>query len=203
MKAWHFCTTKMKLGYDDGRRIVPGKTLGVDPDRLVPCLYGLHGSKRILDALNYAPGPIACRVQLGGRVLHKVDKSVASERTCLWYFDATKVLHEFACREAEDALAVAGVTDERYFAAISAKRAWVAGNATDQQLTAAWIDARTAAWNAAASNAAAWNAASNAASWNADARTAARNAAVSNSARGHQNRRLSAMIAAGHRKNTR
>ena len=78
------------------------------------------------------------------------------------------VLHEFACRCAEQALALVEAPDPRSVAAIATKRAWLRGEATDDELAAAWDaawaaaqDAAWAAWDAAraAAFAAAWDAA--------------------------------------------
>ena len=78
-------------------------------------------------------------------------------------------LHEFACICAERALTLADVKDERCWNAIKAKRAWLRGEISDDELKAAWNAASAAAWDAA------WAAAS-AAAW-AAARAAARAAA--------------------------
>lgn len=108
-------------------------------------------------------------------------------------FIEAPVLHEFACRCAEDALKLVDNPDPRSVAAIEAKRKWLRGEITDEELksarkaacsaacSAAWYSAcsaaRDAAWSAACSAAcsAAWSAASDAAraAWSA-ARDAAR-----------------------------
>lgn len=82
------------------------------------------------------------------------------------------ILHEFACRCAEQALAIVANPDPRSVAAIAAKRAWLKGEITDEQLGAA----RAAAWAAegAAARAAAWGAAreaARAAAWEAQINT--------------------------------
>ena len=86
------------------------------------------------------------------------------------------VLHEYACRCAEYALTFVREPDSRSIAAIEAKRKWLRGEISNDDLTAA----RAAAW-AAARAAAAWaaNAAARAAAWAAwdAARAAARDAA--------------------------
>jgi len=64
IKAWHFVSENKKLGYDDGRIVRKGRTYKVNCEPVL-CKSGLHGSVRILDALNYAPGPILCRVEIG------------------------------------------------------------------------------------------------------------------------------------------
>ena len=93
------------------------------------------------------------------------------------------VLHEYACRCAEYALTFVREPDSRSIAAIEAKRKWLRGEISNDDLTAA----RAAAWDAAcdAANAAACdaNAAARAAAWAAwaawdAARDAARDAAA-------------------------
>ena len=88
------------------------------------------------------------------------------------------VLHEYACRCAEYALTFVREPDSRSIAAIEAKRKWLRGEISNDDLTAAWA-ARAAAWAAdAAARAAAraaWTAADAAA--NAAACDAARAAA--------------------------
>jgi hypothetical protein len=98
------------------------------------------------------------------------------------------VLHEWACRCAERALKrereKGREPDARCWAAIETKRAWLKGEATDEQLAAARDAASTAVRDAArdaaraAASAAAWAAARDAAraAWDA-ARAAARDAA--------------------------
>jgi hypothetical protein len=99
------------------------------------------------------------------------------------------VLHEFACRCAESALALIENPDPRSANAIAVKRRWLKGEATDEELvaaraaarSAAWAAARSAAWAAAraAAESAAWvaaEAAARAAAWSA-ARAAAEAAA--------------------------
>ena len=95
-------------------------------------------------------------------VLRLPDKEV-SPADKLWavlreeFIDAP-TLHEFACICAERALTLAGVTDERCWNAIKAKRAWLRGEISDDELDATWAAARAAAWAAArdAAWAAAW-----------------------------------------------
>ena len=94
------------------------------------------------------------------------------------------VLHEYACRCAEYALTFVREPDSRSIAAIEAKRKWLRGEISNDDLTAAWAAARAAAACDAA-NAAAWAAwdaaqfAARAAAWAAcdAARFAARAAA--------------------------
>jgi hypothetical protein len=171
--AWHFLPADGMTRYAPRVPVIVGETLRVVLP-IVLCQRGLHASLCALDALNYAPGPIVCRVRMSGDIKRAADKLVASERTVLWMYDATRVLHEFACCVAEAALLLAEVTDERSWRAIEAKRAWLRGEIGDTQLAAAMDAAREAArdaaWAAArdaardAAWAAAWAAARDAAS---------------------------------------
>ena len=194
--AWHFVRANRKLAYGDGRKIVKGRTLTVDG---VPrlCRWGLHASERIIDALEYAPGPIVCRVEIGGQIVRGDDKLCGTSRKVLWWLDATEVLHLFACRVAERALKEAKVTDPRCCAAIKAKRQWLAGRITDEELDAARSAAVSAAVSAAraAAWAAAWAAAKEAA-WAAawEAAWAAAVSAAESAAKSAHNSLLTRMV---------
>ena len=71
------------------------------------------------------------------------------------------ILHEFGCRCAEEALKLVKKPDPRSLAAIEAKRSWLRGEISDDELWKAWDATRDAAWYAAwyAARAAAWYAA--------------------------------------------
>ena len=181
IEAWHWLRSDSCLNYPPHTKVEVGQTLKLDGAEPVLCEQGLHASLRALDALNYAPGEIVCRVRLGGVIVHGGDKCVASERTVLWMADATNVLHEITCQYAEEALRIAKVDDLRCAAAIDAKRKWLRGEITDAELDAARDAARAATsaatWAAArAATSAAARAATSAAAW-AAARAATRAAA--------------------------
>jgi hypothetical protein len=194
MLAWHFLKSDRKLAYPPHTPVFTGQRLTVDPDRLELCDYGLHASERALDALKYAPGPIVCRVRLGGSILTGEDKACASERTVIAMADATETLRVFARACALDVLdkwdapAVVreyletGNEDLRVAAEEAARSA--AESAADSARSA-W----PAAWSAARSaESAAWSAAWSAelAAWSAESAEAA--------ARSKQNTRLEAML---------
>lgn len=180
---WHFATVaedgKSRLGYNDGREVVVGETLRVEGEPSL-CEHGLHASKRLFDALGYAPSSnlSLCRVTLGGTVKHDSDKSVGNERTVIAMLspEATeKLLRDFA-----------------RWCALQVIHLWDAPDVVRQYLetgdeslrAAAWAAAWDAAWAAArdaaraaeaaarAAEAAAWDAAE------AAARDAARDAAI-------------------------
>ena len=150
MRAWHFLKDDCRLRYrdgeevDDGEIVEIGKTYTAVGD-IDLCKNGMHGSKRILDALQYAPGSIVCKVEIDGEIVEGDDKLVGRSRTVLSMVDITDVLHEFACLCAEKALTAAKVTDKRSWGAIAAKRAWLRGEIDSKQLAAAYADAVAAA----------------------------------------------------------
>lgn len=178
--AWHFCD-----GWQlrDGTPLEIGRTYSVDPP-IVLCEHGLHASINLIDALQYAPGDVLCRVQMWGDVQKASDKLAATHRYVVNAIDAGDLLHEIACIVAEYALTRYGNGDPRSWRAIKAKRAWLAGRMSFDKLhtsrlaaeSAAWSAAESAARSAAASEARSAVAAASAA-WSAAAASAALSAA--------------------------
>ena len=101
--GWHFTAADCTLGYGDNRKVIAGQTIKHKYDEpLIMCRSGLHASKRVIDALAYAPGAYVWRVELGGEIVSGADKMVAMERTALWGYNAADVLHCFARKCALD-----------------------------------------------------------------------------------------------------
>jgi len=166
IKGWWFGTTDRKLLHDDNRNIVIGETHKISGD-IVPCQHGLHLSKRIIDALNYAPGSVIYRVVGSGVIIphgNPVDKYACSERTYIaGGIDISNTLRLFARKCALDVIHLWNPPDIviKYL------------KTGDESIRAAAEDAaRAAAWDAA---------------W--DARAAAEDAA-----REKFNRRLTSMV---------
>ena len=67
---------------------------------------GLHASRHVWQALEYAPGPILCRVYSGGEIVEPKDedKLVSTERTIICRIDATDLLRAFARQCALDVI---------------------------------------------------------------------------------------------------
>jgi hypothetical protein len=142
--AWHFLSDDRCLRFGGRKKVSAGQIVRVKGPPVL-CEHGLHGSRRAIDALGYAPGSIVCRVRIGGDIVRGTDKLAGTARTILAMADATAVLHEFACWCAERALKSANVNDPVFLAAIETKRRWMRGAATAADLEAA----RSAAWSAA------------------------------------------------------
>ena len=168
MLGWHFAADDRKLRYDDGRIIRKGITHIVDCEPVL-CERGLHASKRIVDALRYAPGSVICRVKLGGKIVHGDDKSCATERTYLAVIDGEKLLRDFARQCALDVIHMwdAPKVVRDYLETGDEKlRDAARAAAEDAARVAAWDAARAAAEDAA--RVAAWDAAwaaASAAAW--------------------------------------
>ena len=161
--VWHFLRQNWETNSGSIKTKV-GDTYHVEPPIKI-CSHGMHGSRKVLDALGYLAGPILTLCEVWGEFAEQSDKIVAEYRRPLWGKDISTELNEWACCNAEVALLVAGIEDSRCWEAIEAKRAWLRGEISDKELDASWAAAWAAAWDA-----------SRDASW-AAARAAARDAA--------------------------
>lgn len=143
---WHFIRSDGHFTRDLANvKAEVGQTLCRDEHDPMPCYYGLHASERALDALNYAPGTMACLVTLGGKIVHDKDdgdKVAAQRRTIVAMADVEKELHEFALWCAERALQHISNPDVTK-AALDAKRAWLRGEID----YAALMEASHATWS--------------------------------------------------------
>jgi len=168
MLAWHFIGEDGISGANSNYR--PGG-IEIHNGPLNLCESGLHASRRALDALTYAPGPIVRRVELGGKIVEDDDKMCASERRELWRMDATAILREFARWCAIGAVIGywpdAPEVIRRWLATGDESLRFAIGDAartatrTTPQSTAAMSSARHATWQVAwdAARRAAWDAA--------------------------------------------
>src|SRR5579859_3358284 len=144
--GWHFLKEDGLTQYSPRKKVVVGEWLYEQPPLSI-CSKGLHASSRLIDALQHAPGPVLCRVELCGELIERTDKFCAQQRRVVAMADATLILHEMACLSAESVLK--NITNPRHRAiaeaAIATKREWLAGRATDKQLSAAGAAAGSAA----------------------------------------------------------
>ena len=93
MKAWHFVGETLL----DGRAIPEDGEWLEHQGRLIMCESGLHASRKITDALKYAPGSTVCRVKIGENdYIEEGDKLVARRRKILWRVDGEAALRAFA-----------------------------------------------------------------------------------------------------------
>src|SRR5690606_29372679 len=90
--AWHFVGAALR----DGRPVPPDGEWLVHEGDVEPRISGLHASRKVIDALNYAPGSTICRVVVADVVVDEGDKLVARRRAILWRVDADDVLRQFA-----------------------------------------------------------------------------------------------------------
>jgi len=169
MKAYHFLKADMRSGegFEPPWRV--GETRKY-AGRIELCESGYHSSPSWLDALSYAPGSMACVVEVSEPIEKQADKRVSRTRTLIACANVEKELRLFACDCAERALLrerkQGREPDERSWEAIRVARAYANGQGSRQRLDAAWDAARdavvAAGWDAAsdAAWAAGWDAAS-------------------------------------------
>jgi len=90
--AWHFVGDTLR----DGKPIPQDGIWLHHLSTCVMCESGLHASRRILDALVYAPGATICRVECADIVGEEKNKLVAKSRKILWRINGEEVLRAFA-----------------------------------------------------------------------------------------------------------
>lgn len=177
IKAWHFLADTGTLRDE---RPAPDDGVWLRHDGPVEmCSKGLHASRKVIDALQYAPGALVCRVECREVVDEQSDKLVCRERRILWRVDASRVLRSFARKCAMDVVHLwdapevvvrylkTGVEEIRaaaWDAARAASRSSDGAAAKAADWAAAWAAARAS--DGAASRAAAW-AVARAAAWDA------------------------------------
>jgi hypothetical protein len=174
--GWHFLASSGLMAHTGTVQVEAGHTYSVEPP-IICCERGLHASRSALDALQYAPGAIACRVECSGEIAEQADKIAAQNRRVLWMADADRTLRLFAIWCAEQAVLTVekldGLTETDRKALAAARecnrvnRLHLHGKATSAERDAAWAAAGDAAWAAAW---AAAGAAAGAAAWKKQAR---------------------------------
>ena len=152
---------------------------------IIPCRYGFHGSSTLWQALDYAPGPLACKVELSGTIVQEHDKLAASQKTLLAAVNVERELRLFAADCAERVLHIFELEyphDDRPRKAIAAARDYADGRIDYAAMAAAMAAAMVAARAVAMAKPAPWTAASAAWSPSWAARSAARAARHARSA---------------------
>jgi len=106
--GWHFILTDHLLGYGDGRKVEVGDRLEMRilsdltgkpiKTKLEPrlCSRGMHASESLADAvMQYAPGPVLCRVTVDTGLKMGTDKFCGRFRTVHAMVDFTPYLQSF------------------------------------------------------------------------------------------------------------
>jgi hypothetical protein len=131
--AWRFLADDGQTEAGKGIAMHAGETREAGGPA-TPADWDYSGSVRALDALQYASGPIACRVTLWGEVTQTPFEIFATECTCLWLADAAYTLHDFALQIASSYLLqmqnVGRQIDPLCWTALDVKRNWLHGRAT-------------------------------------------------------------------------
>ena len=170
---WFGCEDKQGRLYSPNAprmKWVPGQSRTLK-GAIIPCQRGYHASPSLWQALTYAPGPVACRVELSGEIIpHNGDKFAASTRKLIAAVNVDKDLRLFAADCAEHVLHLFErdyPNDDRPRKAIQAARDFAEGRISDAAREAAGAAAWEAAWAAGAARGAAGGAAdaADAAAW--------------------------------------
>ena len=156
MIAYHFLKANMETrsSYETAWTIGEERTIKAKTLKL--CVRGYHSSPSLFGALKYAPGPIACLVEVSEPEAKDTDKQVSRIRKLLVAIDVSNELREFACDCAEHALErereAGREPDARSWKASEVARAFIRGEAALGDLNAAYAAANAAyaAANAAA-----------------------------------------------------
>lgn len=150
MLAWHFLPEDGCVRFGRRSKIRVGQMLKRSPGKLRMCEYGLHASPTVMAALTYAPGPVLCRVRLGGTILEDDSdglvyrKMVASRRTVLAMKNVSAELQLFACSLVRRTILPDGrklwdlLEREQSKRTIRVVEQFAAGKATDVDLQEAW-----------------------------------------------------------------
>jgi hypothetical protein len=160
MKAWHIVGPTLR----DGSAIPEDGVVLRWDGILEMCSSGLHASRRLIDALQYAPGDTICRVECAGQMVEDQDKLVCRERTILWRIDGEDLLRRFARRCALDVAHLWDApevvirylqTGDESLRAAARAAAWdaVMANAWDAVMANAWDAVMANAWDAVMANA--------------------------------------------------
>ena len=197
--GWWFAPQNKKLANGDNRKIKLGITHSLE-GKIIPCNYGLHLSKRPIDALQYAESSIIYKVVGSGIIMphgNPVDKYACSKRKYIaGGVDISVTLRHFARLCALDVIHLWNppeVVVEYLNTGNEKNRDATWDAARDAARDAAWAAARAAARDAA--SAAAWDAAWCAASAAASAAAwDAASAAAWGAAWEKQNKRLTKMV---------
>lgn len=159
--ALHFLREDMTAGEGNEPAWVVGDSRTLPAHRtIIPCTYGYHGSPTLWAALKYAPGPIACLVELDGDVVehgNPVDKYAARTRKLIAAVNISRELRLFAADCAEHVLPIYEreyPNDARPRNAIQAARDYAEGRIDAAARDAACAAARDAERDA--ERAAAW-----------------------------------------------
>src|SRR3990172_1038406 len=99
MKAWYFAPANNRLAYGDDREIILGKSHTIKETPKL-CKVGLHGSVKLLDALQYTNSSQLYLVDISRKLSIGKDKICGQQRKYLAHIDATDILRTFARKQA-------------------------------------------------------------------------------------------------------
>ncbi|MDO8750341.1 MAG: hypothetical protein Q7K03_04255, partial [Dehalococcoidia bacterium] len=149
MQSYHFLKADMTAGSGKEPAWTVGETRTMK-GKAVMCERGYHASPTLYDALDYAPGPVACIVELGGPVEWQSDKGVSLSRKLVKAVNVERELYLFAADCAEHVAHIyTRKTKWQPAQTIEVVRRFANGQATAEELAAGAARAARAATEAA------------------------------------------------------
>lgn len=143
--GWHFLRADGRLGYGDGRKPKVGEVVTANGPPVLG-QSGMHASKRAIDALWNATGPIACRVRLAGDIMDGPDMSTAWTREILAMANVQRTLYIFDLWVGIRALRLLGSTNPQKWNMVRVLARWLRGSASDKELRDAQLQSRHMGW---------------------------------------------------------
>ena len=141
MEAFHWLQSDLKAGRGKEKAWKLGEERTVEARAIKLCERGYHSSPTLFDALKYAPGPIACIVEISEPEGRDEDKFVSRTRRLVAFADVSAELRQFAIECAERALFSERENgrepDPRSWQAIEAVKAFLRGEIIVDELNAA------------------------------------------------------------------
>lgn len=116
--AWHFLPANLRMTGGRWKNPVRPRVAYLHRGSLKLHENGLHASRRVIDALRYAPGPVISRVSCSGLMVEGDGIFVCERRHVLRMSDIDDLLHAFALWCAER------VSDHKI---LEAKQDWIQG----------------------------------------------------------------------------
>jgi len=132
LKCWQFLEEGPRT--KDGRRIGADGWIEFAPNQETLLETGIQSSENIIEALNFAEGPILCRGVMSGMIIRRAEKAIGSEHQFEWTLDCSGLLEEFSVWLLGRLFAAVSMKEEFAWEAIEAKKQEMTGKISTQAM---------------------------------------------------------------------